>query len=154
MTISIKQLRERLSSRYPDIEQIGQSVVRFTRRAGDRPFAVYYVDVAPQLPSTPAALDDYQDNVVGKRYFEGSKSLQWSNYLFLLVENQLAWTEAVQKTKDLIERDRKYARKFVVTEDELDSAISPPSVRPIARPVSPNILNVWMNLLAEANLDR
>ena len=154
MTVNIEQLRKRLSPRYPDVEQIEESVVRFTRRADDRPFAVYYVDVSPPLPSTSAALDEYQDRVVGKHFFEGNKSLQWSNYLFLLVEAGLTWTAALQKARELIERDRKYARKFVITENELDSAIAPPSVRPISRPASPSILNTWTNLLATANLDR
>jgi len=51
----------------------------------DRQFAVYYIDVSDHLPTSPAELTSYQDRVIGKRYFDGNKSLQWSNYLFFVV---------------------------------------------------------------------
>lgn len=149
MTVSIEQLRNKLTPRFPDLEQVADSVVRFERKAGNRPFAVCYVDVSAQIPGTPEALNAYQDRVVARHYFEGSKSLQWSNYLFFVVD-----TQPSQQMKAVVERDRKYARKFILTEAELDTALTPPSFQVSDAAVKSDILTTWTTLLAAANLDR
>ena len=46
------QLRERVARQFPNVEQIGDSVVRFIRTAADQPFAVYYLDIADELPDS------------------------------------------------------------------------------------------------------
>src|SRR5436190_796143 len=127
MTLKIAQWRERLADRFPGVEEISDSVLRFTRGAANRQFAVYYVDVSDHLPASPEELISYQDRVIGKHYFDGSKSLQWSNYLFFVV-SAAASTPNNASLRQLIEQDRSYARKFVVTEDELESAVEPLTV--------------------------
>ncbi len=154
MTLSMQQLRSRLSSEFSDLEQIDESVVCFTRRLDDRPFAVCYIDISDDLPSSSENLDVYQDKIIGKRYFHGATSLQWNNYLYFVVDAQKAVAGALQETKYLIERDRKYARKFVIAEEELDSAITPLSLHSAEKQVYSGILTTWINLLAHANLDR
>lgn len=153
MMLSMARLRDRMATRFSDVEQVEESVIRFTRRLNDRPFAVCYVDISPNLPSTPEALSSYQDRVLGKRYFDGRKSLQWSNYLYFIVADERATTTAVCKAKELIEQDRTYARKFVVTADELDSALQPPTLGPGDALPETNILSVWVSKLTEAGLD-
>jgi DNA repair protein SbcC/Rad50 len=148
MTVSIEHLCNKLSPRFPDLEQVDDSVVRFERKAGVRPFAVCYVDVSAHIPDSTAALNAYQDRVVARHYFEGSKSLQWSNYLYFLVD-----TLPSPEAKAIVERDRKYARKFVLTEPELDTALSPPSFQVSDAAVKTDILATWTAILADANLD-
>ncbi|QDV62039.1 hypothetical protein [Crateriforma conspicua] len=154
MTLTVEQLRSRLTSQYPDIEQIDQAVVRFTRRANDRAFAICYVDVSDELPTSSQLLDDYQAKIFGKRYFEGRKSLQWSNYLYFVVGAEKATDATIQSTRELIQRDRKYARKFVIAEGELDWAISSPSFQIADSQVATGIVSIWTDMLAAANLDR
>ena len=149
MTLSVQLLQERLSTRFPEIEQIDDTVVRFVRSAQNRPFAVCYIDVSSHLPQTTGELDEFQDRVIAKHYFEGRKSLQWSNYLYFVVERDVP-----SDAKSLIERDRKYARKFVVTEPELDSALSPPLFQVAEGVIDSSILTTWTNILGEANLDQ
>ena len=120
--LSLTKLRDRMRPRFPDVEQVEESVIRFTRRLEDRPFAVYYVDISPNLPSTLEALTSYQDRVIGKRYFDGRKSLQWSNYLYFIVADEQSTTDAVSKARELIEQDRTYARKRVITEKRAQNA--------------------------------
>jgi len=149
MTVSVEQLRQRLLPQYPDLEDVGENVVRFIRRAGSRPFAVYYVDVSAHIPNTAEELNEYQDRIIGRRFFEGSKSLQWSNYLYFVVGSHVSL-----KAKEIVECDRKYARKYVVTESELTSALTPPVFQVAEGAIDSNILSTWTNLLAAANLDR
>lgn len=154
MTLTIEQLHKRLTTQFSDVEQVGSSIMRFTRKAGDCPFAVYYIDLVQELPKTRELLTQYQDRIIGEHYFEGRKSLQWSNYLlFITTKDQLASRETYQ-TKRMIEDDRNYARKFVVSEDEIDSILTPPQVGPAGATSPANILFVWTDHLTKAGLDK
>jgi DNA repair protein SbcC/Rad50 len=149
MTVSIEYLCNKLARRFPDLKKVADSVVRFERKASGRPFAICYVDVSAQIPESAAALNAYQDRIVARHYFDSDKSLQWSNYLFFLVD-----TLPTPAARAIVERDRKYARKFVLTEPELDIALSPPSFQVSEAAVRNDILATWTGILAEANLDK
>lgn len=149
MTVSLERIRSNLTPRFPGLEQVGETVLRFERKAHDRAYAVCYVDVSPEIPNTPTLLNEYQERIVGKWYFQGRKSLQWSNYLFFVVD-----TAPPPETRVVVERDRRYARKFVVTEPELDTALSPPKYKVSDAIIKTDILTTWTNVLAEASLDR
>ena len=154
MTLTIDQLQQHIAGRFSDVERIADSsVIRFTRKTRGRPFAVYYVDIDPALPSTKEELAAYQDRVIGGHYFDGNKSLQWSNYLYFVVSDSTANSSKVRSAKDLIEKDRTYARKYVITETDLDAAIDPPAIQPSDSLPKVGILSTWMNILAAANLD-
>jgi len=154
MNLAVSQLRDRVAAQFSDVEAVGESIIRFTRKAGDLAFAVYYLDVTQDLPSTEEELRQYQDRVIGRRYFEGRKSLQWSNYLYFVIDmNRLASSE-VRLAKELIERDRTYARKFVIAEEELDSVLTSPIAEPADTAPQINVLSIWMDRLIEAGLDR
>ena len=154
MTLSIDQLQNHLARRFPDVERVHDSVIRFTRRVKGKPFAVYYVGVDDHLPATREELSAYQDRIIGTHYFDGQKSLQWSNYFYFLVSDDLLKTAQFRKAKEVIEDDRTYARKFIITEADLDSAIEPPTVRPSESLPEAGILSTWMTTLATASLDQ
>jgi DNA repair exonuclease SbcCD ATPase subunit len=149
MTVSLERIRSNLTQRFPGLEQVGETVLRFERKSHERAFAIYYVDVSPQIPNTTALLNEYQERVVAKWYFQGKKSLQWSNYLYFVVD-----AAPPSETKVIVERDRRYARKFVVTEPELDTALSPPIYKVSDAVIKTDVLTTWTNILADANLDR
>jgi len=152
MTLNVDEIRRRVSKHFPQVEQIDSSIIRFVRTAGNSPFAVYYLDLTENLPETPENLTSYQDRVIGAKYFGGRKSLQWSHYLYFITSAaRLAHSQA-QQAKELIEADRNYARKFVISENELDSVLAPPVVAPAEGPQQPNILSVWTQHLMEAGL--
>ncbi len=154
MTLNIAQVRERVAKRFSDFEQVDDSVIRFTKKDGDQPFAVCYLDVAQDLPGTPEMLTKYQDRVIGRHYFEGGKSLQWNNYLYFITSSDRLKSDEAKKAKELIERDRTYARKFVILEDELDLVLTQPLVLPSEASHQTNVLSLWIDRLAEAGLDR
>ena len=45
MTMNMAELRERVTQRYPQVEQIDDSVLCFSRKQDNQPFAVYYFDI-------------------------------------------------------------------------------------------------------------
>ena len=156
MNLNIAQLRNRVTAvgGFSAVEQVGDSIIRSTRKSGEIPFAVYYFDIAQILPETQEKLTKYQDQVIGSRYFEGSKNLQWSNYLYFITSGYRLDSGELYKTKELIESDRIYARKFLISEEELDSVLKPPVVVPLDATPHASILSIWTDILAKAGLDR
>src|SRR5229473_372959 len=144
MSMNISQLRKRVTAQFKDVEQVDESIVRYTRKMGDLPFAVYYLDIAENFPETSEKLTKYQDRVIGSHYFEGEKSLQWSNYLYFITDRKHLGSSQVRQAKELIERDRGYARKFVIAEEELDSVLAPSVVGPKEALPRTNILSLWV----------
>lgn len=154
MTLNMSELRERVIARFPDAEQVDESIIRFIRKAGASPFAVYYLDLAQDLPATQENLTRYQDRVIGSHYFEGKKSLQWNNYLYFVTSRDRLVSSEVRDAKELIERDRTYARKFVISDEELDSVIEPRVIAPADVTPHANVPSIWTERLIEAGLDK
>ncbi|QDT88796.1 AAA family ATPase [Gimesia algae] len=124
-------------------------MVRCIRSTQGRDFAVYYIDISETIPGSVDELNAYQDRIVASRYFDGSKSLQWSQYLYFVISEEVA-----PELRTLVERDRKYARKFVVNEQELTSALTPPRFQVAEGVIDTSVMSTWTEILAESNLDR
>jgi DNA repair exonuclease SbcCD ATPase subunit len=151
--LNLAELGSRLRREFPDAAPVSDTAIRFTRKDENAAFAVYYIALTDELPSNKEALDRYQDEVVGRHYFEGSKSLQWSNYLYLVTTADQLRQEAGQRAKELIEADRTYARKFVVLEDEIDAALRPAIEAISSIDASINVFSIWSRRLSDAGLD-
>jgi recombinational DNA repair ATPase RecF len=151
--LNVTQLRERIATEFPDAVQVANTVVRFVRSANDRPYAICYVDIAEEFPRTRDDLTKYQDRVIGQHYFEGRKSLQWSNYLYFVMTSEQLRIPQVRRAKEFIEADRAYARKFVIAEDELEQVLSPSIVAATGGDQAASVLSVWTRQLVAANLD-
>jgi DNA repair protein SbcC/Rad50 len=154
MSLSISQLQDRLVTRYPDFELVDDYTIRFIKKSRDKPYAVYYFDVREELPNTKEALSKYQDEIIGKYYFEGNKSLQWSNYLYFITTNERISSGDISNAKELIERDRSYARKFVIPEDDLDFVLSPKIISPDEGTPHTGILSIWAEALDNTGFDK
>lgn len=154
MTLNISQLQERLvGANFYDFRQVNDSIIRSTRKDNNKAFAVYYFDISQELPWTKEKLTKYQDQVIGKHYFEGRKSLQWNNYLYFITSRDAFKSKELLKRKELIENDRIYTRKFVISEEELNSVLKPKIVTSSDSRPHASILSVWIDRLAEASID-
>lgn len=154
MTFSLLQLRDHVADKFPDVELVNDSTLRFMKKLDGNPYAVYYFDITQNLPESKEALAKYQDQVIGTKYFNGRKSLQWSNYLYFITQSGQLESGELRKAKELIERDRSYARKFVIPVEDIDSILSPPVVAPAVATPHANVLAIWAERLAEAGLDK
>ena len=153
MISNITQLRERVDIMFTDVEQVGDSILRFTKGFEGSPYAVYYLDIAQHLPNSQEMLTKYQDRVIGSHYFEGRKSLQWSNYLYFITSRDRLMSGEVIDAKELIERDRNYARKFVIPEEDLELVLNPPVIASTDATPHAGILSIWTEKLVDAGLD-
>ncbi len=154
MTLTVAQVRERYASLFFDFEQVDGSILRFTRAEGTTPFAVYYLDLSDSLPANPEHLTSYLDRVIGSRYFKGPASLQWNTYLYFITSSGRLKNDEVRKTAELIELDKTYARKFVISEETIETALLPPVIKPTGGNVGVNVWSTWAILLSEAGLDK
>ncbi len=150
--LTISELHDRIGGEFPDVERVSDTAVRFSRVLGKRAYAVCYVDVMRELPSTVEALTEYQDRVIGRYYFEGHRSLQWSNYLYFLQPEELLDSPVTLNAKQLIEADRTYARKFVLGEDELEEVLKPPLIEAPQTGGQTNVMATWTRRLIQPGL--
>lgn len=153
MTMTLKRLREKVEPLYTDVQQISDTVLRCIRKAGHSPFAVYYLDVGDDLPQPPDNLNNYLNRIVGKRYFEGSSSLQWNNYLYFIRSADRLKDNAWREAKELVEKDKIYARKFVITETELDLVLRPKTDAKAGKDTVVDAMSPWISILQKANLE-
>ena len=154
MSLNFNDMKERVAARFDDMQLVDDSIIRFMKKADQKPYAVCYLDFAKDLPATQEELDKYQDRVIGQYYFEGHQSLQWSNYLYFITSDELLAKSEMRQAKELIERDRSYARKFVIKEEELDSIISPPTIATPDTVPQTSVLSIWTDRLVNAGIDR
>jgi recombinational DNA repair ATPase RecF len=153
MNLKIEQIKKRVSDYYFDIQQVDDTIIRFTKMDGNKPYAICYLDVVKYLPKTQEELDKYQDRVIGPYYFEGKKSLQWNNYLYFIVDKERLSEPDILKAKKLIEHDRTYARKLVISEDKLDSILSPTNIISTESTLHKSILSIWTDYLIATGLE-
>lgn len=111
-------LREFVAGRLHKVREFGEHGLVGERRRDDQTYARYYFDCSPELPE-PAALREYQDRWLGPDWFDAASSLRWNSYLVFVPS-----TSPPSLRKRAIEADRDYARKFVLTDDELKSFLA------------------------------
>ncbi|RJR45004.1 MAG: hypothetical protein C4576_12415 [Desulfobacteraceae bacterium] len=152
MSLTLSQLRAKVEPLYPEVQQVGNTVLRYTRKAEQSAFAVHYLDVGEDLPQTTDKLHEYLDHIVGERYFEGASSLQWNNYLFFIRSPDRLHDAAARKAKELVEQDRAYARKFVISESELDDVLHPKTFEEVSADKALDAISTWFPILKKAHL--
>lgn len=153
MNLNLEQIKERISDYYFDIQQVDDTIIRFTKMDGNKPYAICYIDVVKYLPGTQEKINKYQDRVVGPYYFEGEKSLQWNNYLYFILDEERLSEPDILKAKKLIENDRTYARKLVISEDKLDSILPPTNIISTESVPHKSILSIWTDYLIDVGFE-
>ncbi|SIT43507.1 conserved hypothetical protein [Paraburkholderia ribeironis] len=119
----------------------------------EQPYAAFYVDTTGDIEARAETLKEFQDRVIGGRYFDAPQNLRWNSYLYFLAERERFAEEPFRRAKSVLEGDRNYARKFVVAEDELNTSLSEQERATHGRAVpSRDPVTVWRTLLAAAGL--
>jgi len=154
MTVEIEEVKGRIARYFPDVEPVSETVLKFTRRHGATPFAVFYFDVGNKLPETPEQLGEYQDRIIAKNYFRDEVRLQWNHYLYFVTDRDLQQDDDVKRVRALIEADRKFARKHVVNESDLEGVLRPPIIHPHKPLQRENILSLWTQILEGADIEK
>lgn len=116
-----------------------------------KPLAVYYFDSSNEIPKDERSLYDYQDKFLAKRYFESQKALQWNHYLVFVVDDNFHDKE-FNRLKPFIEGDKKFTRKFLVHEKELDTFVTPSHGEVFRKSKDEDVVEVWLDILDKNGL--
>ncbi|MER2017757.1 hypothetical protein [Pseudomonas simiae] len=154
--ITTDTLGTQVATRLSNVTRVAPLVIRAERNGpNDSPYAVYYFALSENLEDWAEHLEQKQDELIGPSYFDTPGDLRWNHYLYLLVGSGAQASDAFLTLKHRIESDRTYARKFVLKQDELTSALN--ELEPLAETqgetVSPDISARWADRLLRANLD-
>jgi len=147
--MAIDQIVAKLEHRYPNLERVGDVVYRGVDLYEGRPYAVRYFDLGDDLVNTVGHLHDYQNALLGVSYFnsESKTDLRWNHYLYF-VTGAPHNGDAFLKAKAAVEADREYARKVVVTENDLETILDDrPFGLESAAGLPPDPLSIWTHFL-------
>ena len=150
----LESARKKVADLLVGIEQIDDAVFRGERRYADKTFAVAYVDFADDVVGRAKGLRAFQERILGDGYFSSPGDLRWNKYIYIVAGPHSQKQEGFQEAKSAIEADEEYARKRVVSEDELESALGAAQYFTSDGNVQEfDIVAEWGRKLAEAALD-
>lgn len=106
-----------------------------------KPAGIYYLDFSNKI--NIENLKEYQENLLSKEYFENRGNLQW-NYYILLFQDQFDPQKKLE-----IERNDRYARKFIFSETEFEDFFR---LEPSSSFLKKDIVLEWKKNLDAADL--
>lgn len=152
--MTMESLAKRLERRFDKVSDFdGRVIVCEEGRNGDSPFALHYFTPSENINDYAENLESFQDDVIGRTYFESKGDLRWNHYLYFVVPNASAIGDEYDRYKRKIEGDKSYARKFVLTEEELDGYLLDRPFEFDGGSKTVDIMSRWVDALVEAGLD-
>jgi len=153
----MRAVRDKLTDKLSEVSEVTAGIYRGVRRKDGQDFAAYVFDFNGKLPRTVGHLSTYLDDVLGESYFSEvtAPDLRWNNYLYFVVKDDEANAPGFKETKKILEKDRNYARKYVVLEHELERVLSElDSVAAMDDATqTTDVLQVWSDKLAPNGLN-
>ncbi|MBX9959094.1 MAG: AAA family ATPase [Burkholderiaceae bacterium] len=150
----LETARQKVAQLLGGVQFVEEAVVRGERLHNGKCFAVAYVDLADDVVGRAQELREFQERILGEEHFNSPGDLRWNKYIYIVAGPNSVEQPDYQRAKAIIEADEDFARKRVVSEDELASVLG------AARYFMPNassqefdILGEWGKLLAEARID-
>jgi exonuclease SbcC len=136
------------------VEEIEEAVVRGERLHQGKCFAVAYVDLADDVVGRAQGLREFQERIVGEDYFSSPGDLRWNQYIYFVAGPKSVEQPDFQRAKVAIEADGDFARKLVVSEDELASVLGAAQYfAPSASSQEFDIVGEWGLLLTSEEID-
>jgi exonuclease SbcC len=135
-----KRILEKARLQIPDLASVGQDIYKGTLTIDEKVAGIYYFDLSNNIPDD---FDNYQEQLLSDEFYDNPGSKQWNYYLFLLNDT------LSDERKRLIERDDRYARKFVLDEEGFDDFFH---FEEANKEINNNIVSQWKQALDSADL--
>jgi DNA repair protein SbcC/Rad50 len=143
-------LIQSISGTLSNIESLGDGIYKGQRVFNGRVFATAYLDLSDHVIDRAKNLSEFQEKLIGSDFFNADSEQRWNSYLYFLAGPNSKTDERFTKAKAQIERDRHYARKFVLTEDDLIRRLH--SKEDAITTISEDASVKWGELLKNASL--
>lgn len=150
----LQSVREKVVALLGNVQNIDDAVVRGERRHEGKCYAIAYVDLADNVVGRAGELYDFQERILGDDFFGAPGDLRWNKYLYIIAGPKSLCHDGFEKAKATIESDKEYARKRVVSEEELEALLG--AAQYFTQNNAGNDFNVvgeWEKRLAAADLD-
>lgn len=150
----MQAVREALSHLLVGLHDVDDSVVRGEKKLGEQTYAVAYVDFADEVVERSLHLRDFQERILADDFFDAPGDLRWNKYLYIVAGPNSKANPQFAAAKAAIEADKDYARKRVISQDDLESLLGGPKLFEAAEHGSTyDVLTDWRQRLSAAGLE-
>lgn len=150
---NVDVVREKVLKKLAHAIDLGDGVLRGDRRFHDKMFATAYVDLSDDIVERSRNLAKFQEDLLGESFFDGEGNHRWNSYLYFWAGPRSMANAEFHEAKSRIEQDRHYARKFVLTEEDLLNRIDDISQSRPKTVVSDDVFTKWAEQLRKASLE-
>jgi chromosome segregation protein len=152
--LEMQAAREALTHFLVGLHDVDDSVVRGEKKLGDQTYAVAYVDFADEVVERSLHLRDFQERILADDFFDAPGDLRWNKYLYFVAGPNSKANPQFTAAKAAIEADKDYARKRVISQDDLESLLGGPKLFEAAEHGSTyDVLTDWRQRLSAAGLE-
>jgi len=151
---SMAAARDVISRQFQNVTQIDDQVIRGEKLHENKAYAIAYVDLADDIVTRANHLREFQERVLGEDFFQSTDQLRWNNYLYIIAGPKSIASDGYLDAKSRIEADKDYARKRVVSEEELVELLGDSKLfeaQEVA--ASADIVATWAEKLKQGKLD-
>jgi len=107
----------------PDVEPCGKCILQGSVASNGAKMAYCVFDCSGRLLDAETDLETYQDALLGARFYESDHDLRFNFYLFVVCD-EAAYSQGIESGRVAeIEDNRSFARKLVVTEEQLPDVL-------------------------------
>jgi exonuclease SbcC len=146
--------RDALTQLLVGIQEVDDSVVRGEKKLGEQTYAVAYIDFADDVVARSLHLRDFQERILADDFFDTPGDLRWNKYLYFVAGPNSKSNPQFAAAKAAIEADKDYARKRVISQDDLESLLGGPKIFEAAENGSTyDVLADWRHRLSAAGLE-
>jgi len=150
----LQATRQKVVNLMGEVKDMDEAVVRAELVYKGKCYAMAYVDLADNVVGRASELDDFQERILGDDFFGTPSDLRWNKYLYIVAGPKSLSHAGFDKAKAAIESDKEYARKRVVSEEELETLLgAAPDFTPGTSGKEFNVVAEWEKRLAAADLD-
>ena len=145
--ISEKVLQEKLEGFYSPVTRAGNHLLRCERTYRDKPYQIFYFDYSGDVANLD--INRYTQSLFAKEYYRKPGPIQWNYYLAFLTDSVVPGERKAE-----IEKNERFARKFVIDTRELDTWLKACYFVPTATSErEEDLSSVWTRILDEAELE-
>jgi exonuclease SbcC len=150
--MNTSSLLTKLKSSFPVCLPLGDDLdlVRCERLYENRPRSIYFFRLISALPDDEE-LSRLYEKVVSPSYFRAQDASRWSHYLVFVTNDSNGENSTFRERQRTIEEDKRYARKLIVYESEIDGFLDH-SVETGAADPDSDVVKIWAQALEAAGL--
>lgn len=126
---NIANVRQTIFNKLTRVHELGNGVIRGERTYDGKTFATAYIDLSDHVIERANELTTFQEELLGNDFFKDEGEQRWNSYLYFWAGPNSRSHENFLKAKFRIESDRHFARKFVLTEEEILERLEDVAVR-------------------------